>query len=128
MPLTRRASDATALPTVLLIEDDAAVRDAVQFALEADGFAVKTWPSAESLLAAEIPSAAVCLIMDFYLGGMSGIEGVEELRRRGVALPVIMMTTIPPPILKAWVARTQTPLVEKPLLDDVLVAAIRQVL
>jgi FixJ family two-component response regulator len=112
---------------VVLVEDDAAVRDAVQFSLEAEGFAVETWESAESLLAAEIPAATVCFIVDFNLGGMSGIEAVEELRRRGVHSPVIMMTTVPPLILKEWIARTHTALIEKPLLDDVLIGAIREV-
>jgi FixJ family two-component response regulator len=113
---------------VVLVEDDAAVRDAVQFSLEAEGFAVKTWDSAESLLAAEIPGGTVCFIVDFHLGGgMSGIEAVEELRRRGVRSPVIMMTTVPPLILKEWIARTHTALIEKPLLDDVLIGAIREV-
>ena len=115
------------LPMVVLVEDDAAVRDAVKFSLEADGFAVETWESAESLLAAEIPATAVCLVVDFYLYGMSGIEAVDELRRRGIGLPVIMMTTVPPLILKEWVARTHTALIEKPLLDDLLIGAIRQV-
>jgi FixJ family two-component response regulator len=115
-------------PMVVLIEDDAAVRDAVKFSLEAEGYAVETWEDAESALAAaNIPPTAVCLIVDFYLGGMSGIEAVEELRRRGLRLPVIMMTTVPPLILKEWVARTNTALIEKPLLDDVLIGAIRQV-
>lgn len=115
-------------PTIVLVEDDAAVRDAVKFSLEAEDFAVETWESAESLLAADIPAGTICLIVDFYLGGMSGIEAVEELRRRGVDLPVIMMTTGPPLILKEWIARTHTALIEKPLLDDVLIGAIRDVL
>lgn len=114
------------LPMIVLVEDDAAVRDAVRFSLEAEGFAVETRDSAESLLAAEIPAATACLIVDFNLGGMSGIEAVEELRRRGVHSPVIMMTTVPPLILKEWVARTHTALIEKPLLDDVLIGAIRE--
>jgi FixJ family two-component response regulator len=114
-------------PSISLIEDDAAVRDAVRFSLEAEGFAVDTWESAELMLAAEIPAATICLIVDFCLGGMSGIEAVEELRRRGVDLPVIMMTTVPPLILREWVARTHTPLIEKPLLDDILIGAIREV-
>jgi FixJ family two-component response regulator len=112
---------------VIEVEDDAAVRDAVKFSLEAEGFAVDTWESAELMLAAEIPAATICLIVDFCLGGMSGIEAVEELRRRGVNLPVIMMTTVPPLILREWIARTHTPLIEKPLLDDILIGAIREV-
>src|SRR3546814_7581249 len=101
-------------PMVVLVEDDAAVRDAVQFSLEAEGFAVETWDSAESMLATEIPAATICLVVDFKLGGMSGIEAVEELRLRGVRLPVIMMTTAPPLLLQEWVARTHTALIEKP--------------
>jgi|KBSMisStandDraft_5_1062788.scaffolds.fasta_scaffold1479863_1 FixJ family two-component response regulator len=116
------------LPTVVLIEDNAAVRDAVRFSLEAEGFAVETWESAESLLAAEISAAAACLVVDFHLSGMTGVEAVEELRQRGVGLPVVMMTTAPPRALKEWVARTQTTLIEKPLLGDTLIGAIREVL
>lgn len=115
-------------PIVVLIEDDAAVRDAVKFSLEAEGFAVEAWEDAESFLAGKIPAAAACLIVDFNLGGISGLQAVEELRRRGVRLPVIMTTTAPPRILTEWLARMRIPLIEKPLLDDMLVGAIREAL
>ena len=62
---------------VVLIEDDAAVRDAVKFSLEAEGFAVEAWESAESFLATKFPAAAACLIVDFNLGGMSGLQAVD---------------------------------------------------
>lgn len=112
-------------PTVVLVEDDAALREAVQYALEIEGYPVVSCASGEALLAAVLPDAPVCLVVDFHLGGMNGMDAVETLRRRGQRHPTIVMTTAPSHQLRAWVRDTAATLIEKPLLEDVLIGAIR---
>lgn len=112
-------------PTVVLVEDDAGLREAVQFALETEGYHVLACASGEALLEADLPAAPACLVVDFHLGGMSGMEALRALRRRGARYPTIVMTTAPPPLLREWAHSTAATLIEKPLLEDVLIGAIR---
>ena len=112
-------------PIVVLVEDDAALREAVQYALEIEGYAVVGCASGEALLAAALPDEPACLVVDFHLGGMNGMEALEALRQRGQRYPTIVMTTAPSPRLRAWVSDTASTLIEKPLLEDVLIGAIR---
>ena len=112
-------------PTVVLVEDDAALREAVQYALEIEGYPVVSCASGEALLETALPDEPVCLVVDFHLGGMNGMETLETLRQRGRRYPTIVMTTAPSPRLRAWVRDTAATLIEKPLLDDVLIGAIR---
>ncbi len=111
-------------PTVVLVEDDAALREAVQFALEIEGYPVVTCDSGEALLALDLPAAPVCLVVDFHLGGMSGMEALKALERRGVLPPTIVMTTSPSHLLQTWAWDTGATLIEKPLLENVLIGAI----
>ena len=112
-------------PTVVLVEDDAALREAVQYVLEIEGYPVVGCASGEALLAAAMPDEPVCLVVDFHLGGMNGMEALKALRQRGQRYPTIVMTTAPSPRLRAWVRETAATLIEKPLLEDVLIGAIR---
>ena len=111
--------------TVVLVEDDAALREALQFALEIEGHPVIGCDSGEALLAAALPREASCLVVDYHLRGMNGVEAVEALEARGVSLPTIVITTAPSLRLQAWAHLRGATLIEKPLLEDVVVGAIR---
>lgn len=81
------------LATVFLVDDDAAVRDALSMLLEVSGFSVETFPEGESFLAAYTDiSRPGCLVLDVRMPGMSGPELHKELNRRGIRLPVIFLT------------------------------------
>jgi FixJ family two-component response regulator len=112
-------------PTVVLVEDDKALREAVQFALEVEGYAVVACESGEDLLAIALPDPPLCLVVDFHLEGMSGVDALKTLRRRGARHPTIVMTTAPSPFLREWARVSAATLIEKPLLGDVLISAIR---
>lgn len=113
-------------PTVVLVEDDAALREAVQFALEIEGYPVVACDSGEALLTLSIPPAPVCLVVDFHLGGMSGVDALKALSKRGILHPAIIMTTAPSPLLREWAQENETVLIEKPLLENVLIGAIER--
>jgi len=81
------------LRPVFVIEDDEGVRASTQALLEANGFSVQTFASAEDLLAAGTAGEAGCFVLDQHLSGITGIDLVETLRAQGLQTPAIMMTS-----------------------------------
>jgi DNA-binding response OmpR family regulator len=77
---------------VLVVEDDRVVGDAVQRALTLQGFAVDHVESAERARAALHADDFDLAIVDIGLPRDDGLTLVRELRRRGVTLPVLMLT------------------------------------
>lgn len=78
--------------TVVIVDDDAAVRSALRFMLELEGFDVRTFGGGEALLAEGLPPETGCLIVDMQMPGMSGIELIAALRARRCLLPAILIT------------------------------------
>ena len=81
----------TARPHILIVDDDAGVRDSLQVLLESADFSVTTYESAQAFLE-HVPPDAGCLIADIRMPGMDGLALQEEIVRRALALPVIVMT------------------------------------
>jgi FixJ family two-component response regulator len=77
---------------VLVVDDDEGMRDAVQGLLTETGFPNATYASAEELIAGGRIGEASCLISDFKLPSMSGLELLSNLRRQGVQIPMIVIT------------------------------------
>jgi len=114
--------------TVLIIDDDPAVRNSLKFALEVEGFAVRAYPTgAELLREADLPDNG-CLVVDYKLPEMNGLDLLSELRRRNIDLPAILITTHPNPAVRDRAALAGVPLIEKPLLNDTLFQGIRTAL
>ena len=78
--------------TVYIVDDDAAIRDALSLLLSLRNYSTATFASAEALLEAVDASSAGCVIADVRMPGMSGIELQQALRSRGIALPVVVIT------------------------------------
>jgi len=78
--------------TVLVVDDDPAVRDSLTLLLEQEDLTVETFDSAEAFLAMCPPVPGCCAIFDINMPGMSGLQLQEELSKRGIALPVIFLT------------------------------------
>jgi len=106
--------------TVVLVDDDAALRTALSFTLELDGFTIESLASGEELLAYDLPGTAACLVLDQNLCGMTGLDALLRLRARGVTLPAILITSHPGPTVRATAAVLDAVIVEKPLLSDAL--------
>jgi two-component system, OmpR family, response regulator len=83
--------DATTLPAVLVVEDDASIGRLVAGYLERDGFAPVWVRSGEEALERLVARPVALAIVDVGLPGMDGVELVRELRRRG-STPVVMLT------------------------------------
>jgi len=79
-------------PTVYIVEDDAAVRDAISLLLSLKGFRSQVFASAETFLETYLPEWRGVLLTDLRMPGMSGLDLQRELKSRGVALPVVVLT------------------------------------
>jgi len=75
-----------------IIDDDAAVRDALVWLLEGQGYAVDAYESAERFLEQTAPEHYGCLVLDLRLTGMSGIMLLERLADFPYVPSVIMLT------------------------------------
>lgn len=114
-------------PTVVLLDDDDGLREALTFSLEIDGYQVEACRTGEQLLALDLPTSAACLVIDYKLDGLNGLDALETLRRRGVTLPAILITSYANPPLHSRARAAKAQVVEKPLLGDALLARIREI-
>jgi FixJ family two-component response regulator len=86
--------------TIVVVEDDASMRQALARVLRAGGYEVVTFASAEAALGAGAAPAAACLVLDIRLPGMSGFELCRHLAHRGSQSPVIFITAHDEPALR----------------------------
>ena len=86
----------TANDTVFIVDDDEAVRDSLSWLLEANGYRVRAFASAEAFLATALPELlsypVACLILDVRMDGMSGLELQDRLLAEGIVVPTVFIT------------------------------------
>lgn len=82
-------------PTVFVVDDHPGVRKSLLALLDAGGLKAMAYGSAAEFLAAHDANRQGCLVLDLRLREGSGLELQEELRRRRVALPIIIVTGHP---------------------------------
>jgi len=75
-----------------LVDDDAAIRDALAWLLRSRGVHSMAWNSAEAFLADYRDDMHGCLILDIRMTGMSGPELFDRLLERGCRMPTIFLT------------------------------------
>ena len=84
--------NASSEPTVYVIDDEGDVRRSLGFFLKTAGFLPRPFLSGEDFLADAPRLAPGCVLLDVRLGGISGLEVIEQLGARRSRLPVIIMT------------------------------------
>ncbi len=85
-------------PSILVVDDDASLRELITLRLEANGFRVETADSGEAALAQLAVSRPDAVLTDMQMSGMDGMALFNAIRARDPALPVIVLTahgTIP---------------------------------
>jgi two-component system, LuxR family, response regulator FixJ len=114
-------------PTVFVIDDQKAVRNALGEMLSVFGFKVETYASADSFLAAPHEARLGCVVADVRMPGTDGIELVRELARREIGLPVVLISGhADVPMAVAGIKAGAEDFIEKPVDDVALVAAINR--
>jgi len=113
---------------ILVVDDDESMRDAIERLLQAAHFETVAYASAEALLAAGAGAGAgaTCVISDFKLPAMSGLELLSELRTRGGWPPVVMITAHDAPAVRdEAMRRGASGYLAKPFAGKALLAAIQ---
>jgi two-component system, LuxR family, response regulator FixJ len=117
------------LQLVLIVDDDQAVRDALQFALRLEGLCVHVHSGGAALLSDPALSRAGCVILGDRMRPMDGFALLGNLKARDISLPAIMLTSHATPRVRARAeAAGVRTVLEKPLLDNALVENIRSIL
>lgn len=116
-------------PTVFVVDDDEQSRNSVCALVRSMGLRAESFASAEQFLDSCREGRPGCLVADIRMLGMSGLELQEELKRRDVGLPVIVITAYPstPLTVRAILGGAVT-LLEKPYENENLWDAVRKAL
>jgi DNA-binding response OmpR family regulator len=78
--------------TILVIEDDAAIREGLADALTAEGYRVLTAPDGDSGLKLGLTEDPDLIVLDIMLPGIDGFEVLRQLRDDQLDTPVLMLT------------------------------------
>jgi FixJ family two-component response regulator len=114
---------------VIIVDDDQAVRDALQFALRLEGLCVHVHDDAATLLADPDLSRAECVVLDHRMPRLDGFAMFRNLQERAPGMPTIMLTSRTTPQDRARAKAVGVRMVlEKPLLENILMDNIRAVL
>ena len=116
-------------PTIFVIDDDSAVREALRDLLRGAGWTVEIYASSEAFLDAYRPGGDGCLLVDARMPGMGGLALLQRLQSEGMRLPAIMITgqgDVPMAVeaMRAGAAD----FIEKPIRRDELFASIEHAL
>jgi two-component system response regulator FixJ len=114
--------------TILIVDDDVAVRDSLKFSLELEGFTVRLYADGRELLSEPNFPDDGCLVIDEFMPGLSGLETVDALRRRGKSIPVILVTSHPSSAIRHGATARGVVIIEKPFFGHALVDSIHDVM
>ena len=78
--------------TVYVVDDDEAIRRFLRGLIPSVGLRVETYATAQEFLDAYQAGSPGCLLLDIRMPDISGLELQAELKRRGIDLPVIILT------------------------------------
>jgi len=115
--------------TVLVVDDDNAVRDSLKWLIESVGLSALLFASADEMLNSDALQHAGCILLDVRMPGISGLELQERLNARGVITPVIVITGHGdvPMAVRAMKAGAMD-FIEKPFSDQLLLDEIYRAL
>src|SRR3954465_10119891 len=116
-------------PLIYVVDDDHDVLWSLQFLLEAEGFDVRTFRSGSALLWSSARDGADCLVVDYKMAGIDGLELANRLRGVEVSTPIILITGYPEGNIraKASLAGVREVLL-KPNLEDSLAECVRRLI
>ena len=113
-------------PLIYVVDDDVDVLKSLRFLLETEGFDVRTFRSGSALLGSQVRHEADCLIVDYKMAGIDGLELASRLRDLDIRTPIVLITGYADENIaaKADLAGVRQVL-RKPHLGDSLLASVR---
>lgn len=91
-PLSQQYRSEAEQPLVIIVDDDAAVREALAELILSVGFQPACFASTRELLEADVLDRPGCLILDIRMPGASGLDLQQHLARNGNPKPIIFVT------------------------------------
>ncbi|MDY6946074.1 MAG: response regulator FixJ [Pseudomonadota bacterium] len=124
-----RASVTNQRPTIFVVDDDSAVRDALKLLLRSVGQSVETYGAGSEFLESYSEDRPGCLVLDIRMPGMSGLELQQKLNEKHSILPIIFITGHGdvPMAVEAMQAGA-VDFIQKPFRDQDLIDRINQAL
>ncbi len=119
-----RAKSSTVRSAIAIVDDDPAVCNSLKFALELEGFAVRTYGGGVEVLRDDGLDDFDCFVIDQRMPAMTGFELILKLRARNIDAPAILIISQPNATLAARAALAKVPIVEKPFLGNTLLDRI----
>ena len=113
---------------ILLVEDDPMIATGICRGLRSDGFAVDWARDGEAGDSALASTTYDALLLDLGLPGRDGIDLLSGWRRRGIDLPVLVITGDTSPGDLSLLSASGLQVLHKPFRAEALLAAIEQVL
>jgi FixJ family two-component response regulator len=111
---------------IAIVDDDALVLDAIGSLVRSFGYRTSLFPSATAFLAAD-RSGIACILSDFQMPDLTGVELARALNRQGARIPLLLMTAFSTSVTREQaVEEGIRVLLEKPIEGDALLAAIEQ--
>src|SRR5260370_25583458 len=90
--LSRQSASSASAGSVLIIDDEAAIRESLETLLEFEGFAVEAAETGEEGLARAAEHPFELVLLDFTLPGRNGLEILADIRRRNPQLALVLLT------------------------------------
>jgi FixJ family two-component response regulator len=117
------------LPLIAVVDDDEAIREAIQSLLRSVGFRAAVFASAEDFCHAGPLQATACLIVDVRMPRMSGLELQRQLAMADCPIPTIFITAHSDEATRARALRAgAVAFLDKPFSDEVLLRAVQAAL
>lgn len=115
--------------TICFVDDDAALRNSVSNLLSSVGLEIVVFDSAEAFLASDLLNRTGCLVLDFRLQGMNGLDLMTHLASVAQSVPTVLLTGNGDDIVRRQaLALGAAAFLTKPLHPPELLAAVREVL
>ena len=115
--------------TVLVVDDDDAVRDSIEMVLSVAGYKVSGYASGIEFLDASPYPAPCCALLDLRMPGMDGLSVARELRRKGSWMPIAFLSGEPDiPSTVDAIKLGATDFLVKPVRADRLMGVVGQML
>jgi len=116
-------------PLVFIVDDDDAIRRALERLIRSVGLRVESFASAREFLSRKPPEPPSCMVLDIRMPGLSGLDLQQQLSAAGLEMPVIFMTghgTVPMSVRAMKAGAVD--FLQKPVDDQVLLDAVHQAL
>jgi FixJ family two-component response regulator len=117
------------IPLIAVVDDDAAIREAVQSLLRSVGLRAEVFTSAQDFLQSGRLQDIACLIVDVRMPRMSGLELQQQLTTGHCPIPIIFITAHGDAEMRARALRAgAVDFLDKPFSDEVLLRAVEAAL